>query len=192
MADDRRPSSFNTFARTIQGTHMRSRVSLKKKIKWAWITPSFSAASQVDDKSAACCPVWVHHATVTKTNSRSVPTNPLSVNDHFLAPIRNAFICFHDVQCSTIVPNDENWSACRLTQTCTHKTKGKWEFKAWQRKLGHWQSNNKAFFSARLSFVRKIPSYSLYKCRAGASVANQINLLWSDKGATPYFFFLVV
>lgn len=80
-----------------------------------------------------------------------------SVNDHLLSCAHSQRLYFHDVQCSTIVPNDENWSACRLTHTCTHKTKGKWEFKAWQRKLGHWQSNNKAFFFSETLLRKKNP-----------------------------------
>lgn len=35
--------------------------------------------------------------------------------------------------------------------------------------------------------MRKTPSYSLYKCRAGASVADQINFTRSDKNERLFF-----
>lgn len=137
-------------------------------------------------------PFESHHATVTKTNSRSVPTNPLRECPlTFLRPFATPLFVF--MTCSaaqsylmtrTEVRADSHTHA-HTKQRVNENSKLDKESSA----IG--SQTIKHFFSARLSFVRKIPSYSLYKCRAGASVANQINLLWSDKGATSYFFFLL-
>lgn len=137
-------------------------------------------------------PFESHHATVTKTNSRSVPTNPLRECPlTFLRPFATPLFVF--MTCSaaqsylmtrTEVRADSHTHA-HTKQRVNENSKLDKESSA----IG--SQTIKHFFLARLSFVRKIPSYSLYKCRAGASVANQINLLWSDKGATSYFFFLL-